>query len=53
MHEHKEKQCKHKLRLCTHCDIVFCLLCEKEWYAKDEYTKEDEVGFKINLTHNH
>ena len=29
MHEHK--QCKHNLKYCSICDIVYCEDCKKEW----------------------
>lgn len=32
MHEHiKPKQCKHELKHCAHCDVVYCEKCKKEW----------------------
>lgn len=29
MHEHKE--CKHELKYCKKCDMVYCEKCKKEW----------------------
>lgn len=32
MHEHtKPKECKHELKHCTHCDVVYCEKCKREW----------------------
>lgn len=32
MHEHKKpKECKHELKHCTHCDVVYCSKCQREW----------------------
>lgn len=29
MHEHDG--CKHKLKYCEHCDVVYCGKCKREW----------------------
>ena len=29
MHEHEE--CEHELKYCSHCDVVYCVKCEREW----------------------
>lgn len=32
MHNHeKPKACKHELKHCDHCDVVYCEKCKKEW----------------------
>ena len=36
MHEHDE--CEHDLRLCRHCDIVYCKRCRREWGRHAHYT---------------
>lgn len=38
MHTHcKPKKCKHVLKFCEHCDIVYCEKCGKEWEPKNDY----------------
>lgn len=29
MHEHAK--CKHQLKYCEHCDLVYCEECKREW----------------------
>ena len=29
MREHND--CKHELKYCEHCDVVYCKTCKKEW----------------------
>ncbi len=31
MHEHKE--CEHELKYCSKCNVVYCEICNKEWYS--------------------
>jgi hypothetical protein len=31
MHEHKE--CEHELKYCKVCKVVYCELCNKQWYS--------------------
>lgn len=31
MHNHNHGHCAHNIRLCTHCDVVYCATCGKEW----------------------
>lgn len=31
MPKHDHTECTHIIKLCTHCDVVFCGLCSKEW----------------------
>jgi hypothetical protein len=28
---HKHCHCKHELKHCDHCDVVYCTKCDKEW----------------------
>lgn len=30
MHDHGNK-CKHELKFCSICDVVYCEKCDKEW----------------------
>lgn len=31
MHQHHHCGCKHNLKHCEHCDVVYCTKCHKEW----------------------
>ena len=31
MHEHSYIGCSHELKHCSHCDVVFCEKCRREW----------------------
>lgn len=48
-HNHTYNGCNHNLQHCTHCDVVYCTKCSKEWsstnyawsFLKDyEYNKK-------------
>lgn len=30
MHEHS-RDCKHELKFCEHCNVVYCVKCKTEW----------------------
>lgn len=30
-HEHGYSGCNHELKYCSHCDVVYCIKCGKEW----------------------
>jgi hypothetical protein len=39
MHEHAEPQtCKHELKHCKKCDVVYCEKCKKEWSTSMTFT---------------
>lgn len=42
---HKHEQCSHQLEHCSHCDIVYCSKCKKEWVIDKQYFKYDVVKF--------
>lgn len=29
--KHDHTECTHDIKLCDHCDVVYCDLCSKEW----------------------
>ena len=31
MHEHSYIGCEHELKHCSHCDVVYCEKCRREW----------------------
>lgn len=31
MNNHNHCVCSHTLKYCEHCDIVYCINCNKEW----------------------
>ncbi len=33
MHEHND--CNHTLKHCSHCDVVYCSKCKREWGQKE------------------
>ena len=34
MSHHKHCHCDHDLKYCSHCDVVYCTKCGKEWGQK-------------------
>lgn len=45
VHNHTEEPCKHDLKVCTLCGVVYCAKCNEEWHKgknpsyPDEYEK--------------
>ena len=36
-HNHSYNGCNHILQHCTHCDVVYCTKCSREWTAGGNY----------------
>ena len=35
--KHDHIKCKHSLKFCDHCDVVFCEKCSEEWKKSNMY----------------
>jgi hypothetical protein len=44
----KHQHCEHKLKHCSHCDVVYCEKCDDEWVA-DEWSDifDPDEQFKV------
>ena len=56
MHEHND--CKHNLKYCKVCDVVYCEKCNSEWkkpltYYYQPYTITDGTVKNYEVTVNH
>ena len=38
MNRHTHSHCLHDLKYCDHCDVVYCIKCEREWGGYGGYT---------------
>lgn len=37
MNKHSHSHCSHDLKYCEHCDIVYCMKCDREWGGHQHY----------------
>ena len=34
-HESCERRCEHEVKHCSHCGVVYCAKCDKEWFENN------------------
>lgn len=37
MSKHNHSHCLHDLKYCEHCDVVYCIKCDREWSGHVHY----------------